>query len=615
MRQICNMISMILKTSCKILKFIRELFLNTIFIVILIIIIGIIYLYNFDHKPEKKYFGALYVDLQGIVVDKISTPFSLNHISHEIISNTKNRIQENSLFNIVKAIRLASTDKRITGMILHLDNFIGGDQPSLAYIGKAIKEFKATNKPIYAIGNSYNQSQYYLASFANDIYLSPYGSVSLHGFSNNTIYYKSFLEKLKINSHIFRVGAYKSAVEPLIRNNMSKNVRKITKRWLNISWNNYLNDISSNRKTTKKQIFPDINTILYKLKEVNGNNAQYALNQKLIDKIYTNKEIENILNNRFGLNKKNKYFNSISIYDYFSKTINTDNTNKGNIAIIIVQGSITDNQQTFKINVGDNIAAQIRDARLNEKIKAIILRVNSPGGSVGASELIRNELEAARLSGKPIIVSMGGVAASGGYWISTPANYIIASPNTLTGSIGIFGIINTFENSFKSIGIYNDGVTTSPLADVSLTKGINQQFSDVMQITINNGYETFIKLVANSRHKTIEEINNIAQGKIWIGQDALKNGLIDMLGDFDDAINKAIELANLDHVTLKWDNQKVSFIDQLLIELTQSVLFNVLQTFLPSSVIMNNLQQNSFLLTTNDQQNRYAYCLNSININ
>ncbi len=618
MRPIWEIIVTVFKFSWRVLNFIRELVFNTVFILLFLLVIGSVALYQSDSKPEKNYFGALYVDLQGVVVDQVSTPDPFGRMSRELLGTSSSRMQENSLFDIVDAIRTATTDDRITGMVLRLDNLVGADQPSLAYIGKAIEEFKTSGKPVYAIGDSFSQPQYYLASFADDIYLSPQGSIGIFGFSTNSIYYKSLLEKLKISSHIFRVGTYKSAVEPLMRDDMSPEARDANQQWLDALWGNYLSTLANNRETTDKQIFPGADAILVQLRAAKGNSAQYALKQKLVDKIYTHEESENILSKHFGWNKEDKQFNNISIYDYSAQTANTAVSNTGNIAVIVVQGAIMDGPQTPGIAGGDTIAAQIRDARLDDNIKAIVLRVNSPGGSVSASDLIRSELASVRAAGKPVVVSMGGMAASGGYWISTPANYIIASPSTLTGSIGIFGVINTFENSLESIGVYTDGVSTSPLADISLTKGISPQFADMMQITIENGYETFIGLVAQSRNKTPAEIDKIAQGRVWIGQDALKNGLVDQLGDFDDAVMKAAELAKIDSVELDWMTPELSFMDQLLLELTtnvQAAMPDVLQAFLPPAVATDIRQQAQFFLKMNDPQNRYAFCLNCADIN
>ncbi|MEI9697987.1 signal peptide peptidase SppA [Moellerella wisconsensis] len=619
MRQIWNIIATVFKFSWRLLNFARELFFNAVFIVLIIIIGAGIVIYKSDQQPVTSQQGALYVDLQGIVVDQISSPDPLGRMSRELLGASANRMQENALFELVDTLREAANDKNITGMVLQLDNFVGADQPSLNYIGKAISEFKATGKPVYALGNSYNQSQYYLASYADEIYLSPQGAVGVYGFSTNNLYYKTLLEKLKINTHIFRVGTYKSAVEPFMRNAMSPEARVADQQWLGTLWNNYLTTLANNRQSTPTGIFPGADALLTSLKAVNGNNAQYALSQKLVDKVVTREQAENEMKAHFGWDKTQQHFNYISIYDYSQQLdrTSTDSAQQdsGNIAVIVVQGAIMDGPQTPGIAGSDTIAAQIRKARLNPAIKAIILRVNSPGGSVTASDIIRSELASTRAAGKPIVVSMGGLAASGGYWVSTPANYIIASPSTLTGSIGIFGVINTFEDSLNSLGVYTDGVSTSPLADVSLTKGISSEFGDLMQITIENGYSTFINLVAQSRNKTPEQIDKIAQGRVWIGVDAKNIGLVDQLGDFDDALDKAAELANItpNNVKIDWLRPDLSLFDLVMLEITakaQAIMPDTLHALLPEQTVTDIRKQAQFFLKMNDPQNRYAFCLN-----
>jgi protease-4 len=315
---------------------------------------------------------------------------------------------------------------------------------------------------------------------------------------------------------------------------------------------------------------------------------------------------------QFGWNKESKDFSYTSMYDYVVKKPE----DKGDaIAVILADGAIMDGQETPGQVGGDTTALQIREARLDPKVKAIVLRVNSPGGSVSASEVIRDELEAAREAGKPIVVSMGGMAASGGYWISTPANYIVASPNTLTGSIGIFGVINTVENSLDSIGVHTDGVATSALADVAVTKSLPPEVQQMMQLTIENGYKRFINLVADSRKKTPEQIDEIAQGHVWTGQDAKANGLVDSLGDFDDAVAKAAELAKLKTWHLDFWKDDPSFLDMVFESMSGSVramLPQALQAYLPAPLADAALAvkaQNDKFGTMNDPQNRYAFCL------
>lgn len=257
------------------------------------------------------------------------------------------------------------------------------------------------------------------------------------------------------------------------------------------------------------------------LTKTGGDTAKYALENKLVDALASSAEIEKALTKEFGWSKTDKNYRAISYYDYALKTpADTGDS----IGVVFANGAIMDGEETQGNVGGDTTAAQIRDARLDPKVKAIVLRVNSPGGSVTASEVIRAELAAARAAGKPVVVSMGGMAASGGYWISTPANYIVANPSTLTGSIGIFGVITTIENSLDSIGVHTDGVSTSPLADVSITRALPPEAQQMMQLSIENGYKRFITLVADARHSTPEQIDKIAQGHVWTGQDAKLTG-------------------------------------------------------------------------------------------
>ncbi|WP_367680529.1 signal peptide peptidase SppA [Candidatus Fukatsuia anoeciicola] len=596
-------IASIIKHTWYLLNFIREFFLNLFFI--LLILIGISLYFQFEKKTTNSTNSALLIDLSGIIIDKPIMNDKLLEWSRELLRSSSAHLQENSLFEVVEKIRQAKTDNDITGIVLSLNNFIGTDLSSLQYIGNALHEFRKSNKPIYAISDSYNQMQYYLASFANKIYLSPQGSVGLKGFSSNILYYKSLLNNLKITTHIFRVGSYKSAVEPMIRDDMSSKAREANSHWIKGLWQNYLIEVASNRNLSKEQLFPNMATdIISKLQAVNGNLAQYALDHKLVDKLASRSTIEAELTDIFGWNKENKDFNFISIYNYRIKEKLQQNNQ---IAVILINGTIIDGLQIPGSVGGDTAVAQIRQARLDPKIKAVILRVNSPGGSVNASEVIRSELVALRATGKPLVVSMGGIAASGGYWISTPANYIIANPSTLTGSIGIFGVINTIDKSLESIGIHTDGVATSPLANVTTIKALPPEFSQIMQMNIGYNYQTFINLVATARHKTPKQVDQIAQGRVWMGSDAKNNNLVDQLGNFDDAVKKTAELANLNDYELHWFIDHNSLSNMILNQISISVEA-ILPTPLFIIITMIKEKINSFN-QFNDPQNCYALCL------
>ncbi|EDV1114491.1 signal peptide peptidase SppA [Salmonella enterica subsp. enterica] len=617
MRTLWRFIAGFFKWTWRVLNFVREMVLNLFFIFLVLVGVGIWMQIGNGSNSEQTARGALLLDISGVIVDKPSTNHRLGALGRQLFGASSDRLQENSMFDIVNAIRQAKDDRNITGIVLDLKNFTGADQPSMRYIGKALREFRDSGKPVFAVGENYSQGQYYLASFANKIWLSPQGQVDLHGFATNGLYYKTLLDKLKVSTHVFRVGTYKSAVEPFIRDDMSPAAREADSRWIGELWQNYLHTVSANRQISPQQLFPGAQAIIDGLTSVGGDTAKYALDHKLVDALASSADVEKALTKQFGWSKTENNYRAISYYDY---SLKTPADTGGTIAVIFANGAIMDGEETPGNVGGDTTASQIRDARLDPKVKAIMLRVNSPGGSVNASEVIRAELAAARAAGKPVVVSMGGMAASGGYWISTPANYIVASPSTLTGSIGIFGVINTVENSLSSIGVHSDGVSTSPLADISMTKALSPEVQQMMQLSIEYGYKRFITLVADARKRTPEQIDKIAQGHVWTGEDAKANGLVDSLGDFDDAVAKAAELAKLKQWHLDYYQDEPTVLDMVMDSMTGSVramLPETIQAMLPAPLVSaaNTVKaEGDKLAAFNDPQNRYAFCLTCANV-
>ncbi len=617
MRTLWRFIAGFFKWTWRVLNFVREMVLNLFFIFLVLVGVGIWMQIGNGSNSEQTARGALLLDISGVIVDKPSTNHRLGALGRQLFGASSDRLQENSMFDIVNAIRQAKDDRNITGIVLDLKNFTGADQPSMRYIGKALREFRDSGKPVFAVGENYSQGQYYLASFANKIWLSPQGQVDLHGFATNGLYYKTLLDKLKVSTHVFRVGTYKSAVEPFIRDDMSPAAREADSRWIGELWQNYLHTVSANRQISPQQLFPGAQAIIDGLTSVGGDTAKYALDHKLVDALASSVDVEKALTKQFGWSKTENNYRAISYYDY---SLKTPADTGGTIAVIFANGAIMDGEETPGNVGGDTTASQIRDARLDPKVKAIVLRVNSPGGSVNASEVIRAELAAARAAGKPVVVSMGGMAASGGYWISTPANYIVASPSTLTGSIGIFGVINTVENSLSSIGVHSDGVSTSPLADISMTKALSPEVQQMMQLSIEYGYKRFITLVADARKRTPEQIDKIAQGHVWTGEDAKANGLVDSLGDFDDAVAKAAELAKLKQWHLDYYQDEPTVLDMVMDSMTGSVramLPETIQAMLPAPLVSaaNTVKaEGDKLAAFNDPQNRYAFCLTCANV-
>ncbi|OCG48811.1 signal peptide peptidase SppA [Gilliamella sp. Choc5-1] len=604
-----------IKSIWKVINFIREIFLNLIFLIIIILIFSCIALIKEAKKQEiTPQYGALILDIEGTIVDNTLYSDEIYALQNKIYGKKVNTSRENSLFELTQKIAQATADPNITKIVLKLDNFTGADMSSLQYLGKYLKKFSEANKPIYAFGSNFNQSQYYLASYANKIYLTPLGSVNVYGLAANNLYYKSLLENLKINTHVFRVGTYKSAIEPFIRNDMSEAAKSNTTRWLTLMWNDYLNDISTQRKKAATQLVPTPDVMLENLKASNGNLAQYAISNGLVDALASNYQYEKEFSNK----------QEVSIYDYQlkskkdKKSGGENNEQKPLIAVVFVNGTITNGENNSNIAGSQDIVEQLRNIRKNlndHNIQAVVLRVNSPGGSVDASEAIRSELEALRSYEIPVVVSMGGMAASGGYWISTASDYIVASPNTITGSIGIFGIIPTFENSLSHIGVYSDGVTTSPLAGNTATKNLPDEMSQLIQMNIDNGYQTFISLVAQARNMTKEQVDKIGQGQVWLGSEASKIGLVDKLGDFDDAIETAATLANLTDYEIDWQKPQGSWFNAFYSDLFAMLPKSTAEIFFEQLPEAKQLQQHVSLWNQfHDPQNRYIYCLNCADV-
>lgn len=613
MRTVWHFLALVVKKLWRLITFLRTLCCNLIFLlVVAVIAVGTWQFFQPDTHTGRR---ALLLNIKGTIVDNPSDTSRLTQLRQSLSGADLERSQLNSVFDVVDTIRQAQEDPNISGMVLSLDQFVGGDTPSLNYIGKALKAFRDNGKPIYATGYNYSQAQYYLASFASEIWLAPDGMVDLHGLSVSSLYYKTLLNKLKVSTHVFRVGTYKSAVEPFLRNDMSDAAREANSRWITAMWKDYLSVVAANRRLTPEQLFPPTATLIEEMKKVGGDAARYALTHRLVDKLYTSAQAEKRLSALFGWDKKQNAVRVVSLYDYSSDD-DTSSTDNQRIAVLFAEGTIMSGHSIPGAIGGDTLAAQIREARLDPGIKAIILRVNSPGGSVDASEMIRSELAQARAAGKPVVVSMGGMAASGGYWISTPANYIIAHPDTLTGSIGIFGVAFTLENSLAELGVNSDGVSTSPLAQSDITQPMPAETAQLMQLSIENGYRRFVSLVAKSRGQTPEQIDRIAQGRVWIGRDAKANGLVDQLGDFDDAVQKAAELAKLQNWELDWYVKQPGLFDSLLDQFTlsaQALLPQTLSAWLPApwrNAVEASWREGIQIKQLNDARHRYALCLN-----
>ncbi|UKA02615.1 signal peptide peptidase SppA [Photobacterium damselae subsp. damselae] len=612
MKTIFKGIGRVCKAIWNLLSFTRQLVLNLIFLILVGALFFAFYQGDKDTETQPQP-GALVLDLSGPIVEQKDPVNPVDSLLSEAMG--KEPQQENVLFDIVEAIRAASGDNDIKGLVLNLQNMPETSLTKLRYIAKAITDFKQSGKPVYAYGDNFSQSQYYLASYADKVFMSPDGAILLTGYGSYTLYYKSLLEKLDVTTHVFRVGTYKSAIEPYIRDNMSDAAKEANTVWLNQLWQAYTSDVAKNRNIDAAELTPKLPDFIAALKSVDGDFAKLSVKLGLVDSLMTHPEMTQEFEKTFGTDQDHN-FNQISYYDYLASLTDINVPSKNKIAVVIASGAIIDGPQRPGTTGGDTTAELLREARFDNNVKAVILRIDSPGGSAFASELIRNEVDALQKAGKPVVVSMSSVAASGGYWISSSADKIIANPTTITGSIGIFAVMTTFEKGLNKLGIYNDGVGTTPFAGVGVTRALPQGVGEIFQLGVDHGYQRFIGLVSKYRHMSLAQVDKIAQGRVWTGADAKRLGLVDELGDFDTAISAAVDLAKINDYQIEWMQQPLSPMEMFLQQFTTEARTQLLTMVLgdmPKAItpVTEKISADlTSLANFNDPKGQYAFCLN-----
>ena len=473
------------------------------------------------------------------------------------------RLQQYRLRDLIDALGQAKDDNRVKAVALDLDGFTGGGQTAMGDLADAIRQVRAAGKPVVAYATGYTNDSYEVAAAASEIWLNPLGAVLVTGPGGSNLYFKGLLDKLGVTANVYRVGTYKSAVEPYIRNDMSPEAKQ-----------NYLALDSAELESWQQSIHaarPKANVDSF-LKDMNGavtaaggDLAKAALNAGLVDRVGERAQFEARLAELGGKNDADSGgYNRIRMPSYFADKVNQNP--KGPIGIVTIAGLIVDGKASPGRAGGDTIAKEIDEGVRKLGVKALVVRVDSPGGSVLASERIRQALLAAKAKKVPIVVSMGSVAASGGYWVSTPADFIYAEPSTITGSIGVFGVIPSFQGTLKKLGVGADGVKTTPLAgEPDLFKGPSPEANQLIQSGVNAMYARFLGIVAASRHKTPQQIDQIAQGRVWDGGSAHQIGLVDAFGGMPEAIAKAAQLANLGSERgVRYLEPPTGFRDQLL---------------------------------------------------
>ncbi len=597
-----------------VLNFARKLVFNLIF---LVLVIGVIIAISSSEDPiSVKPDSALLLQLNGnLVIEKEQVdPFSqfMQEAFGEEPENPEVLVRD-----VVKVLDNAKQDSRIKALILDLSGLQGGGLDKLRTVAAAIDDFK-TEKPVYAIGDYYSQNQYYLAARADHIYLNPMGGVMFEGYGRFGMYFKDMLEKLRITTHIFRVGTYKSAVEPFIRNDMSDAAKEANKLWLDTYWSQYKADVAAARGIDVSNFDEELDVLLNKFEEAGADFAKYALNNGWVDALKTREEVRQELVALVGTDE-NKLGVNVTPFNTYLKAVNPPLPKMGNtkdkVAIVVAKGEILDGNQPAGTIGGDSTARLLRQARLDDTVKAVVLQVDSPGGSSFASEIIRQEVLELQSAGKPVVVSMSTYAASGGYWISAPADKIIASPSTITGSIGVFGMFLTFEDSLEYLGINTDGVASTEIAGMSALRELDPRFGEILQRNVESAYRQFITMVGESRGMSPEAVDKIAQGRVWIGSQALELGLIDGLGDLDDAVASAAEIAGLE----SWDTQYVERIlspqEQFWKEFFgQALVWGAKMQFADNDshlmkMVKNLLAETGTVTNLNDPRGVYTLCL------
>jgi protease-4 len=458
--------------------------------------------------------------------------------------------KETTLRDLTEAIEAAAVDSRIKTLVLEFDAMSGAGQPTLDEFARAVVEFRESGKKVIAFGTGYGRDSYYVAAHADEIYLDPMGLVVLEGYERYRNYYKSALDKLGVDVNVFRVGTYKSAIEPWIRDDMSKEDRESSQAFVNSLWDTYLAAVANARSLEVDALRQYVETLSPTVKAAKGDTAKVALDAQLVTALKTPLEVEQRIMELAAVDKKRQTYNSVSLNDYLRIVRAEDKISShpdARVAVLIGSGEIVDSGGGGGVIVGDAMASLIRKARLDDDIKALVLRIDSPGGSVLASETIYRELLAFKETKRPIVVSMGDLAASGGYYIAAPADEIWASPATITGSIGIFGLFPTAPRALAKIGVSTDGVGTTPLSgELRLDRSVGPAAAMLLQATIERGYEDFLARVSAGRGKSRDEVDAIAQGRVWSGRDAKRLGLVDELGSLDEAIEAAARRAGLE---------------------------------------------------------------------
>jgi protease-4 len=584
-------------------------------LILLLVIFGFILAALHTSIPTVPHTAALVIAPEGELVEQLAS----DPVRRAFGQASGGPAPETLLRDVTDAIAAAKSDARIKLIVLDLGSLNSSGLSKLQEIGAALREFRSAGKRVVVAADSLDQTQYYLAAQAGEVYLDPMGLVYLDGFSYYRMYLKDAIDKLGIDVNVFRAGTFKSYTDQFSRSDMAASEREESSVWLEALWNAYNQDVTRARSLPSGALNEFVADQPAALAAVNGDAAKLALQRGLVTALKSRRQLADELKVLVGEDSDTHSFNSIAMNQYLASVRSKHvlkSKSDAKIGIVVASGEILDGHQPPGTIGGESTADLLRQARYDNAVKAVVLRVDSPGGSMFASEQILREVQTLRKAGKPVVVSMSTYAASGGYYISAAANQIFASPTTLTGSIGVFSVIPTFQRTLEKLGVKVDGLGTTPLAgDMRMDRALTPASRQILQTSVEHAYAEFLRRVGDGRKKPVEDVDKIAQGRVWAGVDAQRIGLVDHLGGLKDATDAAAKLAELgSDYDVDYIEPELSLREELFMQLRSETLrlAQLAGLIAPRSdierVIDPVLEQARAIARLNDPRGLYAYC-------
>ena len=585
-------------------------------LILLLVIFGFVLAALHTSVPTVPKSAALLIAPEGELVEQLSS----DPLRRAFGQASGGPAPETLLRDVIDAIEAAKSDERIKLIVLDLSNLGTSGLSKLQEIGAALRDFRGAGKRVVVAADSLDQSQYYLAAQAGEVYLDPLGLVYVDGFSYYRMFLKDAIDKLGVDVNVFRAGTFKSFTDQFSRSDMAPSEREESSVWLQALWNSYSQDVTRARALGPNALNEYVADAAAALAAVNGDAAKLAIQRGLVTALKSRRQLADDLKSIVGEDADTHSFTSIGLSQYLSAVrpkLGLKSKGDPKVGIVVAAGEILDGHQPPGKIGGESTADLLRQARYDKAVKAVVLRVDSPGGSMFASELILREVQALRKAGKPVVVSMSTYAASGGYYISAAANQIFASPTTLTGSIGVFSVVPTFQRTLEKIGVKVDGLGTTPLAgSLRVDRPLDEAARRILQTSVDHAYDEFLHRVAEGRKKSVEDVDKIAQGRVWAGVDAQRIGLVDHLGGLKDATDAAAKLAELgSNYDVDYIESELSLREELLMQLRSElgqVLGRLAGLFAPQSGVERALdplvERAREIALLNDPRGLYAYC-------